>query len=221
MVPPERQKIAQARTSHLGFDPADLFNPYPLPSPTRRSSRSSSGSPQTRAMDAPGTPPHATSYFGKERGQSLAGHAVTSARLMSLIEDALRPLATLHESNSHRYLLSDTPSTLDCHALAYLALALLPSLSNPFLATGFARFPSLEKYTRATIREAFGPPVTASDALIRAPYLEEAVGDEEDGIDFESYENAKIGSGDVQLPWRRAKRSAASVAMGMARAVAG
>ena len=217
MVPPERQKIAQARTSHLGFDASDLYNPDPRPSPTR-GSRSSSNSPPQCALDAPGLP--ATGgYFRRDRGRSLANQAVTTARLTALIEEALSPLAILHASNPHRYLIADSPSTLDCHALAYLALALLPSLSNPFLATGTAKFGNLDTYTRATIREAFGPPVTASEALLRAPYLEETVEDDEGAIDLESYENANIGSGQVQLPWRRARRSAATVAMNFARTV--
>jgi Outer mitochondrial membrane transport complex protein len=219
-VPPSRQKLAKSRTLHLGFDPADLYNPNPLPSSTR-GSRSASSSPPTRAFDTPSPPQSVGGYFGKERNRSLGDYAVTSARLTALIEEALRPLATLQESNGHRYLLSDTPSTLDCHALALMALALLPSLSNPFLATGFAQFPGLERYTRATIREAFGPPVTASDALIRAPYLEDGMDDEDAAIDFESYENANIGSGEVKLPWRRSKRRVTSVAMGLVRAVAG
>ena len=140
-------------------------------------------------------------------------------RLNALIEEALAPLSALNDSNQQHFLLSDSPSTLDCHALSLLGLALMPCLENPFLASAFTtQFKGLEEYTRRSVKEAFGPPVTASDALVRAPVMEV---EEDEGVEFGEYGNEDVGSGRAELPWRRARTRGMNQTMrGMARLMA-
>ena len=59
------------------------------------------------------------------------------------------------------------PSSLDCIAVSYLALALTPQVPQKWLAeTMIARYPELCAYVKRFTEESFGGPVELGDALI-------------------------------------------------------
>ena len=96
-------------------------------------------------------------------------------------------------------------SSLDCLALAYLALFLVPSVPHPFLATTLKeKYPRLAHYVRRGIKQCYGGAVRLEDARpgIKAPNNNHE--DEDEDINMSAYNNMDIGSGDVQLPWRGA-----------------
>lgn len=107
----------------------------------------------------------------------------TRFRCDALVEVACAPLQQL--LGDKKYLLSDdSPSSLDCLALAYLALALKPDVPQKWLQEGISgRYPKLCTYVERGIQECFGGEVGVKDARLN------------ETID---------GSGEFQtrLPWR-------------------
>lgn len=87
-------------------------------------------------------------------------------RLDGLVDVACEPLAQL--LGKKRYMLSDErPSSLDCLALGYLSLALLPKLPQRWLAEGMeARYPELCSYVRRGVEDCFGGEVKVEDARL-------------------------------------------------------
>ena len=106
-------------------------------------------------------------------------------------------------SSSESYLLGEHPCLADCHLLALSSLALVPKLPASFLADAIRKkyADRLDVFVRDGIKNAYGRAVTPEDALVKAPIAS----DDDDGDTFEAYENMDIGSGEVELPWRRPK----------------
>lgn len=72
----------------------------------------------------------------------------------------------------------DSPSSLDCIAVAYLALALAPQLPQRWLAdTMTSRYPDLCSYVRRLTKEFFGGPIEIEAALIGSRGDDSSVGD--------------------------------------------
>jgi len=92
-------------------------------------------------------------------------HAVRF-RLDALADAFFEPLQEL--LGKKRYMVSEEKvSSLDCIAVAYLALALIPRLPQRWLAeTMTARYPDLCSYVRRLTMESFGGPVQLEAALI-------------------------------------------------------
>ena len=86
-------------------------------------------------------------------------------KLDALVDAAFKPLQQL--LGKKKWLLSDeTASSLDCLALGYLSLALLPDVPQSWLAEGLrGRYPDLCKYVDGGVKEVFGGAVTLEDAL--------------------------------------------------------
>lgn len=112
-------------------------------------------------------------------------------RLDALADAFLGPLQQLLGKKS--YMLSDDqPSSLDCVALAYLALAYTPQLPHAWLREIMtARYPELCAYVDRLSVGIFGGPVHVSHALL-------GLEDDSDKADT----NPHTGSRDF-LPWRR------------------
>lgn len=88
-------------------------------------------------------------------------------RLDALTRNFLEPLQELQ--GKKRYLTSDSQiSSLDCLALGYMSLMLIPELPQPWLSTIMrTNFPDLCAWTEKMKAKMFGPAVTVDDALLR------------------------------------------------------
>lgn len=87
-------------------------------------------------------------------------------RLDALADALFRPLQQLL-GNKHYMLSVENPSSLDCVAFAYLALALTPQMPHAWVAEAMkTRYPSLCKYVEKLSTEFFDGPVAVSDALL-------------------------------------------------------
>ena len=152
-IPPQLRTLAKSRTEHLGLSSLDLST---LEDEERGSSR--------KAADLI---PH--SLRGKLRPTvtGLVKKKQSSARfkLDALVDAALKPLQNLLARK--RWMLSDErPCSLDCLALGYLSLAMIPDLPQSWLAEGMReRYPDLCRYVEDGIQEVFGGVVTLEDAL--------------------------------------------------------
>ena len=133
-------------------------------------------------------------------------------RLQVLTENVLDPLLALltHVSRTSRgeheesYLLRpDRSSSLDCLALGYLALFLVPSVPHSFLATTLKqKYPGLTDYVGRGIKQCLGENAKFDGAQAGSSFSNTK--DEDDEIDLSTYNNMDIGSGDIELPWREA-----------------
>ena len=159
-------------------------------------------------------------------------------RLEVLTEQILDPFATLLVSTTKNrdpkssgkgesYLLTPTrPSALDCLAIGYLALFLLPEVPIPFLATSLKeKYPNLADYVRDGVRRCYGGVGKTEDARSRlhiesprAKSLDLDNSDEdEEGLELAQYGNMDIGGGEVPvvLPWRDAPPSSVLESVGL------
>ena len=113
-------------------------------------------------------------------------------RLDALADAFLGPLQQL--LGKKRYMLSeDHPSSLDCVALAYLALAGTPQMPHAWLAEAMkSRYPTLCMYVSMMTEETFGGPVDLSHAFLSSQ--------DELNQRHADKKNTK------RLPWRRPER---------------
>lgn len=150
-VPPQRRTLAKTRTDHLGLSSLDLDTLHE----ERRSSRKAADIiPQSLRTSLP-----TVTGLMKEK-QSGARF-----KLDALVDAAFKPLQQLLEKK--KWILSDERvSSLDCLALGYLSMALIPEVPQSWLAEGVrGRYPDLCKYVEDGIKEVFGGKVTVEDAL--------------------------------------------------------
>lgn len=86
-------------------------------------------------------------------------------KLDALVDAAFRPLQQL--LGKKKWMLSqERASSLDCLALGYLSLALIPEMPQSWLAEGLrGRYPDLCRYVENGVKEIFGGKVTVEDAL--------------------------------------------------------
>ncbi|KAL8742705.1 MAG: hypothetical protein Q9184_008210, partial [Pyrenodesmia sp. 2 TL-2023] len=121
LLPPKRRAAAKARTDHLNFSSLDLD--------TRNEDQA------TKSQFAAGTEiPKLVAQSAQKKASSLMKQPQHAARfrLDSLSESFCEPLAQLQQGK--HYLLSDERMTsLDCLALGYLSLALVPEVPQPWL----------------------------------------------------------------------------------------
>ncbi|KAL8686713.1 MAG: hypothetical protein Q9218_006919, partial [Villophora microphyllina] len=144
ILPPQRRAAAKARTDHLNLNSLDLDNP---------------------AGDDAKTPQHgATTEIPKSLRSTQ--HKVSTSmkqakhtarfRLDALAESFFEPIVKLLAGK--RYLLSeDRITSLDCLALGYLSLALIPELPHPWLSQLLkSRYPRLCHYVEDLARDCYG-----------------------------------------------------------------
>lgn len=86
-------------------------------------------------------------------------------KLDALVDAAFRPLQQL--LGKKKWMLSqERASSLDCLALGYLSLALIPEVPQSWLAEGLrGRYPDLCRYVEDGVKVVFGGKVTVEDAL--------------------------------------------------------
>ncbi|MCJ1262352.1 hypothetical protein MMC22_002222 [Lobaria immixta] len=118
-------------------------------------------------------------------------------RLEALAEALFEPLDQLLDGK--RYMMSnENPSSLDCLAFAYLALALIPDVPQPWLADSMkSRYPALCVYVRDLAQEFCGGPVDVEDAFPKLPLQVPT------GLDYDQ-EHPKDTS---MLPWRMSQQN--------------
>ncbi|KAL8792274.1 MAG: hypothetical protein Q9195_005153 [Heterodermia aff. obscurata] len=179
-IPSQKRSTAKARTDHLGMSALDLDT---FDDAQDKHTGTPSGSDiipeslrisRTSVMELVKRPQHATRF-----------------RLDALADAFLGPLQQLLGKKS--YMLSDDhPSSLDCVALAYLALAYTPQLPHAWVHEIMtARYPELCAYVDRLSMGFFGGPVHVSHAFLGS----EDVPDKADT-------NPHAGSSMI-LPWRR------------------
>ncbi|MCJ1394208.1 hypothetical protein MMC18_007086 [Xylographa bjoerkii] len=204
VIPTRHRAAAKQRSVHLGLSALDLSNSSQTENDNDSSATSSISVPESlRKAKA------------SVSAAIKAPETASRIRLHVLTENTLDPLATLlsHVSptntagSKEAYLLNlQRPSSLDCLALGYLALFLVPSVPNPFLATILKeKYPGLTHYVRRGIQQCYGGAVKLEDA--RPGLGPSTINDEDEEVDLSTYNNMDIGSGDVELPWREAPSS--------------
>lgn len=151
-IPPQLRKAAKTRTEHLDVFSIDLDSMGQEPPKTRKFGedlipKSLSGSRQTLSSLLQQT--HHTSRF----------------RLEALAEAMFNPLEQL--LGKKRYMISDKqPSNLDYLAFAYLALAFIPVVPQPWLTEIMrAKHPTLCAYVENLMHEFFHGPANIDDAF--------------------------------------------------------
>ena len=144
--PPRARATAKARSEHLGLSALDVD----------AESEETANEAQT-----PSVVPPSLLKRPKESVSRLLGRPEHAKllRLEAVTRDFLEPLADLLGHND--YLLAGPgPSSLDCLAFGYLALALLPELPHPWLArTMRSDFAGLCEYVERGQEELLGGPV--------------------------------------------------------------
>lgn len=150
-VPPQRRALAKARTDHLGLSSLDFDT---LDEERRSSRKAADFIPQSLRTSRP------TVMGMMKEKQSSARF-----KLDALVDAAFKPLQQL--LGNKRWMLSDErASSLDCLALGYLSLALIPEVPQSWLAEGLrGRYPGLCKYVEDGVKQVFGGEVTVEDAL--------------------------------------------------------
>jgi hypothetical protein len=125
-------------------------------------------------------------------------HVAARIRLDGMADALLRPLDQL--LGNKRYLLSEnSPSSLDCLAVAYLALALIPVVPERWLAESMLRYPRLCDYVHELNQRFFGGP-TDRDGAIPTTWSGDAAGSQL-GRKQESHN-------DRALPWKESRQEA-------------
>jgi sorting and assembly machinery component 37 len=150
LTPPSVRASAKARTAHLGLSSLDIDT-----EDTTHSSSEKSIIPQSLRK-----PRNTVSSL-----LASSPEANVQIRLDALATDFFEPLQKLRRGK--RFLVSERQfSSLDCLALGYLSLMLVPELPQPWLAKTMRRkFPDLCTWTKELREEVFGPDVEIYDAL--------------------------------------------------------
>jgi sorting and assembly machinery component 37 len=179
---PHRQRShAKSRTAHLGLSSLDVD------AEEREAKEKSADSPVPQSLRKATTSITASLFASPEDAARI--------RLDALASDFFDPLAELF-ANKRFFLPGAVPTSLDCLALAYLALALFPDLPSPWLRTCLqSRYPGLCKFVHDTQRVFFGGPVTVVDAGLVPGQMEVAGG----GCTGEGQKVVSVG----YLPWAK------------------
>jgi sorting and assembly machinery component 37 len=184
--PSERRAKAKARTEHLNLS---SFNSDNI-DPDQQEAKSASDF-------IPG-------YLRNSR-QSVSEvvkqpHVASRIRLDGIADAFFEPLKQL--LGNKPFLLSETaPSSLDCLAFAYLALALIPVLPEPWLAESVSQYPSLCGYVKELNHRFWGPVDT--DGAIPKTWSGDAAG---------SNFSQKESRNGYSLPWKESRHEGRLVA---------
>lgn len=157
IIPPRLHSAAKARTEHLGLTSLDLV------------AMEEQRDREQSAAVAAGQIPRSLIRSSRETVSSLLGKTQQQNRfkLEALTAEFFERLEAL--LGKKQYFISDErPSSLDCLAVGYLSLALVPELPYPWLRESLqSKAPSLAKYTERMRRQCFGV-VEVSDAFGQA-----------------------------------------------------
>ncbi|MCJ1251141.1 hypothetical protein MMC30_008372 [Trapelia coarctata] len=218
IIPPKRRSAAKGRSAHLGLSSLDLDSTSPDPQTAASAPAAAAATEALPASLRNSKPNDKKSVSAAIRNPETASRI----RLEALTQRVLEPLSALLWSTSETVnqqeekgpflLSSERPSTLDCLALGYLALFLVPDVPLPFLSrTLKERYPNLADYVRRDVKRCFGGEVKAEDAMAgrkvkgKGAMQEQGEEDSDSEAELHHYTNMHIGSGDVPvvLPWRR------------------
>ncbi|KAL9637621.1 MAG: hypothetical protein Q9164_002083 [Protoblastenia rupestris] len=155
-IPPGRRALAKSRTSHLNLSALDLDH---IDTSQLEKDKHASIIPE-RLRPA-----------GKQTVTGLvkSKHSTARFRLDALVDNLCEPLAEL--LGEKRYFLSDHQVTsLDCMALGYLSLALIPKVPHSWLKERMkSRYPTLCAFVQRMVEEVFGGTVAVEAALSPSP----------------------------------------------------
>ncbi|KAL8773718.1 MAG: hypothetical protein Q9209_001486 [Squamulea sp. 1 TL-2023] len=155
LLPPQRRATAKVRTDHLNFSALDLDT---VGQDEKTESRFAGGPEIPRRL-----------ISSASRTTSLAKKSQHAARfrLDRLAERFFEPLNRLLQGK--RYLLSEERLTsLDCLALGYLALALVPKVPQAWLSQKMkTSYPELCRYVEDLARDCFGLELRTSSEKFR------------------------------------------------------
>ena len=167
ILPPQRRAAAKARTDHLGLSALNLDS---LSDDENKSNQfGPSGAEVSQLLRS--TQQTVSSLVRQPQ------HA-SRFRLDALAEDFFDPLVELLQGKY--YLISSEKMTsLDCIALGYLSLALVPEVPHSWLAeTMKKRYPALCHYVEDMVRDCFGvhhytrgPMAVDEDDTINLPWI--------------------------------------------------
>lgn len=169
IIPPRIRSKAKERTEHLGLSSLDLD----AAEEERKQGRDANAIAANQIPKSLVTKPRQTV-------SGLLGQTAQKSRirLQGLTAGFVEPLQEL--LGKKRYLLSDDiPSSLDCLALGYLSLALVPELPFPWLRDDImAQAPRLAAYVKRLEHHCFGDAIdskallsgTAAGAASRLPW---------------------------------------------------
>ena len=169
LLPPQRRAAAKARTDHLNFSSLDLDTVDQEESETKKSQFATGSEIPKRLIRSTA---RTTGSLAKKKGQQAARF-----RLERLAEGCFTPLNRLLDGKT--YLLSDGKgkgmTSLDCLALGYLALVLVPDVPQSWLKQMMKRkYPDLCGFVKEGARECWGLDLTdkergGNDALTTTP----------------------------------------------------
>ncbi|KAL1957261.1 hypothetical protein VTO42DRAFT_6167 [Malbranchea cinnamomea] len=155
IVPPKIRSVAKTRTEHLGLSSLDVDATEEERRQAREANTAAAQIPKSLATRPRETVSSALSKTAQQNRIRLEGMTGAFAE-------------PLEELRSHkRYLLSEEfPSSLDCLALGYLSLAVIPELPYPWLRDGIkSQTPGLVGYTERLRSQCFGGTVDVATAL--------------------------------------------------------
>ncbi|KAJ5550901.1 hypothetical protein N7535_001161 [Penicillium sp. DV-2018c] len=174
ILPPKLHTAAKTRTEHLGLSSLDL---QAMEDQRQREHNAAIASGQIPKNLLPSQPSTVSKLLGRTA-------QTNQFRLVALTADFFEPLEAML-ARTKTYLLpadkdNDSPSSLDCLALAYLSLALVPNLAFPWLRDAMrSKAPLLAAYTErmrerclgeeSTPAQAFNPQESSSALPWRAP----------------------------------------------------
>lgn len=179
-LPSERRAEAKARTEHLNLSSLDSDNINPDPQKAKSASN------------------FIPEYLRNSR-QSISevvkqAHVASRIRLDGIADAFFEPLEQL--LGQKPFLLSEnSPSSLDCLAFAYLALAQIPVLPEPWLADAMSRYPTLCGYVKELNHRFWGPVDT--DGAIPTTWSGDAAGSK--------LGQKKESRNGIALPWKESR----------------
>ena len=190
-LPAERRATARARIEHLDGSSLDTSDFDDLDDSKHRTSATDFMIPQSLRSSR-------QSLSDVVKQASLASRI----RLDGIADAFLHPLEQL--LGKKRYLLSeDSPSSLDCLAFAYLALALIPVLPEPWLATSMSRYPTLCAYVHALNQRFWGGSIDINGAIPKTWSGDDAAGS--------TLSQKQESHHPASLPWKESRHSGSSI----------
>ena len=155
IVPPKIRGIAKQRTEQLGLSSLDIVATEEERKQSREANTAAAQIPQRLVKKSETV----SSVLTKTAQQN-------QIRLEGMTRAFIEPLDELREKK--KYLLSEElPSTLDCLALGYLSLAVLPELPYPWLRDAIkSETPGLVGYLERLRSHCFGGTVNVNKALL-------------------------------------------------------
>lgn len=150
IIPPALRSAAKSRTAHLGLSALDVDE---------------TEAAENKKDDQNPIPPHLrTPSKSLSSLLSTTPEANVLIRLDALASAFFEPLDSLR-GKKRFFATTDSPSSLDCIAFAYLALALLPDLPSPWLSKNIrTKYPQLSASVHDLQRLFFAGVVTSEDA---------------------------------------------------------